>query len=55
MLISKSPDYKTLIVVLGLYLLTGCSLSGKGFGNWTVRLPEDGDYFMLSVVLRQNE
>ena len=45
MLISKSPDYKTLIVVLGLYLLTGCSLSGKGFGNWTVRLPEDGDYF----------
>ena len=30
---------------LSLYLLTACSLGGKRFGDWTVRLPEDGDCF----------
>ena len=30
---------------MSLYLLTACSLGGKRFGDWTVRLPEDGDCF----------
>ena len=34
-----------MLIFLSLYLLTTCSLSGKRFSDWTIRLPEDGDYF----------
>ena len=41
----KSLIYFSLPFLLALYFLTGCSLSTTSFGDWTVRLPEDENYF----------
>ena len=41
----KPLFYFCLLFLLGLYFLTGCGLGTTSFGNWTVRLPEDENYF----------